>query len=303
MLTVTRSTVHLGHEGSVYALERSVEDGYFYSGSSDRVVSKWKIDGEEPPAGLVNVGAIVYSLRLVPEKSWLLIGTSSGNLHIVDLIAGREIRNIALHKQGIFDIQYSAALDRIYTAGGDGSVIIWRLSDLALVRNVQLCKEKVRSVALSPSCTEVAVACGDGFVYLLDPENGELVRRFHAHGLSSNAVVFDPAGDRMFTGGRDAHLNVWDASTLERIRSIPAHNYAIYSFAFSPDGKLLASASRDKTVKLWMVESVDFLLRIDREKFEGHRNSVNKVIWLDHTSGLVSAGDDRAIITWRVRQD
>ncbi|MFM2134885.1 MAG: hypothetical protein RL021_285, partial [Bacteroidota bacterium] len=154
MLSVTRANVFLGHEGSVYALEKAAEEGYFFSGSSDRLVSKWKLAGDEPPSGLVSVGAIVYSLRLVPEKSWLLIGTSSGNLHVIDLVAGKEIRNIALHKQGIFDIRYSMVHDRIYTAGGDGSIICWRLSDLALVRNVPLCKEKVRAAALSPSGTE-----------------------------------------------------------------------------------------------------------------------------------------------------
>lgn len=301
MLSVTRSKVLLGHEGSVYALERASEAGYFFSGSSDRMVSRWKLTGDEPPAGLVSVGGIVYSLRLVPEKAWLLIGTSAGNLHVIDLSVSKEIRNITYHKQGIFDIQYSVAHDRLYTAGGDGSLVIWRLSDLALIRNVTLCKEKVRSVALSPSGNELAVACGDGQLHLLDPEDGSLIRSFHAHGLSSNAVVYDPEGNRLFTGGRDAHLNVWDASTLEQIRSIPAHNYAIYSFAFSPDGRMLASASRDKTVKLWDVGSADFLLRIDREKFEGHRNSVNKVIWMDHPSGLISAGDDRAIISWQVK--
>ncbi|MFM2206460.1 MAG: hypothetical protein RL213_435 [Bacteroidota bacterium] len=303
MISVTRSRLLLGHEGSVYALERAHLSGKFFSGSSDRIVSMWSLEGDEPPSGLVNVGAIVYSLRLVPEKSWLLIGTSSGNLHVVDLVAGREIRNIAHHAAGIFDIRYSNSHDRIYTAGGDGKIAFWRLSDLALVRSVPLCKEKVRSLELSPSGNELLAACGDGNIYFLDPESGVILRSFHAHGLSANAVALDPKGERLFTGGRDAHFNVWDASTLELVRSIPAHNYAIYAFAFSPDKRLIATASRDKTVKLWDMETTDFLLRIDRDKSEGHRNSVNKIIWLDHPAGLVSAGDDRAIMSWDVKSD
>lgn len=300
MLNVSRSRLHLGHDGSVYALERSHLPGKFFSGSSDRIVSLWNLDADEPPVGIVNVGAIVYSLRYVPEKSWLLIGTSAGNLHVVDLVAGKEIRNIAHHKAGIFDIQYSIIHDRIYTASGDGSVALWRLSDLALIRTVQLCKEKVRSLALHPSGKELAAACGDGAIYLLDPENGIILRSFTAHALSSNAVIYDAEGNRLISGGRDAHLHVWDAHSLQQIRSIVAHNYAIYAFAFSPDLKMLASASRDKTMKLWDAETLDILLRVDRDKFDAHRNSVNKVIWMNHPSGLVSAGDDRAIMTWKV---
>ena len=104
MIDVTRSKLLLGHEGSVYALESAPGTGSFFSGSSDRVVSRWSVDADEPPVGLVNVGAIVYSLRHVPEKNLLLIGTSAGNLHAVDLSSGKEVRNIVAHKQGIFEI-------------------------------------------------------------------------------------------------------------------------------------------------------------------------------------------------------
>ncbi len=297
-LQINKSQTLLGHEGAVYALEKSNAPGRFFSGGSDRIVCQWCMDGITPPSALVNVGAIVYSIRLVQEKSLLLIGTSAGNLHVVDLIAGKEIRNLAHHRSGIFDIQYSIALDRIFTASGDGSVAMWRLSDLALIRNIQLCQEKVRSLSIHPAAPIIAAACGDGSIRLLDAENGTINQQFQAHGLSSNAVIYDPAGERLFSGGRDAHLNVWDASTYQNVRSIPAHNYAIYSFAFSPDHEVLASASRDKTVKLWNAQSFEIISRLDRENYDGHRNSVNKVLWLEHPSGLVSAGDDRAIMLW-----
>ena len=95
MLNVSRSKLHLGHDGAIYALERSERSGKFFSGGSDRLLTRWSLEGDEAPAALVNVGAIIYSIRLVPEKSLLLIGTSAGHLHVVDLVASREIRNLA----------------------------------------------------------------------------------------------------------------------------------------------------------------------------------------------------------------
>lgn len=299
-LSIEKGFTFTGHEGSVYALEQSADSGLFFSGSSDRIVSQWSLDGVTPPKGLVNVGAIVYSLCFVREKNWLLIGTSAGNLHIVDLAVGKELRNIAHHRQGIFDIRYNLKADRIYTAGADGTIAFWRLSDVSLVRSITLCKEKVRAIAVHPNATEIAVACGDGYIHVLDAEDGKEIKSFTAHGLSANAVIYDAAGDRLLSGGRDAHLNSWDAHSYEQINSIPAHNYAIYAFAFSPDKKLLASASRDKTVKIWNADTLEIVQRIDREKYDGHRNSVNKVIWLDHAAGLISTGDDRAIMAWKI---
>ncbi|MFM7217112.1 MAG: WD40 repeat domain-containing protein, partial [Bacteroidota bacterium] len=127
---------------------------------------------------------------------------------------------------------------------------------------------------------------------------GEPIRDWKAHATSVNAITYDPAGHRILSGGRDAHLNSWDSVTGSLIRSIPAHNYAIYSIVFSPDRRTVATGSRDKTVKLWDAESLDIRLRIDRENFDGHRNSVNKLVWLEHADRIVSTGDDRAVMVW-----
>jgi WD40 repeat protein len=103
----------------------------------------------------------------------------------------------------------------------------------------------------------------------------------------------------MISGGRDAYLKIWSMDNFSLLQSIPAHNYAIYSISFSPDRKYFATASRDKTVKIWNADTFEVLVRLDKENFEGHKNSVNKVLWMENNF-LISAGDDRAIIIWEV---
>ena len=124
---------------------------------------------------------------------------------------------------------------------------------------------------------------------------------FSAHQFSANVATYSPDGTLLLSGGRDAHLNIWDAKSYTLIKSIPAHNFAIYDIVFSPDAKLFATASRDKTIKIWDAETFELLVRIDKEKWDGHLNSVNKLLWSSYNNYLISTGDDRSIMVWDVK--
>ena len=169
-----------------------------------------------------------------------------------------------------------------------------------MLYSLDLCKEKVRSIQLKQDGSELAVASGDGMIRIFDPENMTEKISFKAHELSANTVMYHPSNDLLLSGGRDAHLNIWDAKSYHLLQSIPAHNYAVYGIEFSPDGRLLATASRDKTIKIWDAESFEILARIDKEKYQGHLNSVNKILWTSYQNYLISAGDDRSIMVWEI---
>jgi WD40 repeat protein len=298
-IPVKKAHTLLGHEGAVYALEKSSFPGKFFSGSSDGFVAEWTIGSSEQPKALINVGTIVYALRYVSEKDIMLIGTSSGSLHIVDLNTRQEIKNIIHHRLAIFDIQYSIINNQFYTSSGDGSIATWSLEDFSLLGSIPLCKEKVRQMALNKDETTLAVACGDATIRLFDTKSMREFENFIAHQSSVNSLAFHPEEKVMISGGRDAHLKIWSTDNFSLLQSIPAHNYAIYSISFSPDKKYFATASRDKTVKIWNADTLEILVRLDKENFEGHKNSVNKVLWMENNF-LISAGDDRSIIIWGI---
>lgn len=279
MISVKKISELLGHSGAVYCLEQSETLNCFYSGSSDKIVAKWNLDTLSPEKFAAQLPGIIYSLCFIAEKNILLAGTSEGKIHVIDLAEKKEIKILQNHTQPVFDIQYSSQYELILSAGGDGVVAIVSLQELTAHKIIKLCNDKIRAIDIYKD--QAACACGDGIIRIIDLNELKLKNEFSAHSGSVYSIKFSPDGQYLLTGGKDAHLNKWIFTNGEWAiaKSIPAHNYAIYSIVFSPDGKYFATASRDKTIKIWNPENCEIITRINKENFEGHINSVNKLMW------------------------
>jgi WD40 repeat protein len=301
-IEVKKTATLTGHNGSVYTLDKGEAEHTFFSGSSDKHVVQWNLKTMQPEKFAANFPAIVYTICHVPEKKLLLVGTSAGSVHVLDLEKKEEIKILQHHTGPIFDIKYSKLTNCFYTASGDGNFAICSFENLSLIKIKKLCDEKVRSIDFNYSTAEIAVASGDCNIRIFDLITLDELKTIPAHQLSANSVCYSPDGELLLTGGRDAHLNIWETENYKLIKSIPAHNFAIYDIAFSHDAKLVATASRDKTIKIWDAQTFELLVRINKENFEGHANSVNKILWSTFKNQLISTGDDRAIMVWDVKE-
>jgi WD40 repeat protein len=126
----------------------------------------------------------------------------------------------------------------------------------------------------------------------------KVLKDFDAHSNSVFKVAYK--NDLLFSGGRDAQLKVWDHQhAYENIFQAPAHMWAINDLAFSPDGEHFVTCSMDKTIKLWDARTFELLKVIDKDRFDSHTSSVNKILWLD-TGQVISISDDRAIMLWNI---
>lgn len=298
---ITKIATLKGHNGSVYTLEEGISPSTFFTGSSDHYAALWSLEKLEQENFAAKFPAIIYALCHIPEKGLLLAGTSAGGIHVLDLKKKIEIKTLLHHKGPVFDIQYSTETNCFYSSSGDGNFAICSLESLSLLKIKKLCDEKVRSIDISSLSSEIAVASGDCMVRIFDLISLEERHSFKAHNLSANIVRYSPDRSLIFTGGRDAHLNIWDAKSYSLIKGIPAHNFAIYDIVFSPDGKLIATASRDKTFKIWDMETFEILLRVNKESHDAHSNSVNKLLWSNYNNYLISTGDDRMIMVWKIK--
>lgn len=293
-----------GHQAAVYALVAGADEKLIYTGSSDKMIARWNIEEKKADNFAASMPASVYQLLYDVAYNRLYVGSGVGAVHVIDLNEKKEIKNLILHPNAaIFDLIKADKFNLIVTAAADGSVVAFHENNFELIARNKLCEQKIRSLCFIESSQVLLAACGDGYIRVLELPTLKVVNQFYAHDLSANKVIKHPTKDIILSGGRDAHLNIMEWPSCKIMEKIPAHNFAIYDIVFHPENSLFATASRDKNIKIWDANSLQFLYRIDKEKNEGHINSVNKLLWSKYENTLVSTGDDRSMMGWQIKME
>jgi WD40 repeat protein len=199
------------------------------------------------------------------------------------------------HAFAVHSVAVSPSGELIASAGADGTVKLWRMSDGALLRTLTGHEGDVNGVAFSPNGSLVASAGADGTVRVWRVQDGQLQHTLTHGGGIALSVAFAPNGQLLASGGEDGTVKLWRVSTGALERTIPAHDLWVSSVAFSPSGGVLASASADGTVKLWQVANGQPVGDI-----QAHALWVTHIAFSPDGQLLASAGEDGTVKLWRV---
>ncbi|MBK8497702.1 MAG: hypothetical protein IPL52_02515 [Flavobacteriales bacterium] len=290
---------HRCHTAPIYAVCRARDEGIFTGGGDGRVLF-WQASRPQEVKVVAEVPAAIQSIH--HSEHYLFLGTSTGELFIIDDARRTVAHRFPTHAKGIFSI-ISIDAARIACAGGDGVLSIWLVADdgtVSLQRSLPLCDGKLRGLSLSSNGEFLAIACGDGALRVLDTTHFNEAATCAGHEGGASAVHFHPHKAVLLSGGKDGHMRAWSISEgFREVLGMAAHRSTVYGIAFDDHGRWLASASRDKTVKVWDATSLEPLVRLDLQS-GGHTHSVNALCFAG--DDLYSAGDDRKLIRWSLDQ-
>ncbi len=284
-----------GHNSAIYSLlDLDGED--FLSAGGDGWVARWPSKEEGDGTLICDVKEQIFSIAL--HKEILLIGCMDGHLYHLEFMQEAAPRKIQYHKKGVFDIM--SLNEHILTLGGDGKMSIWD-GDMTLIEVLSISHSSLRSISISPDQSILAIGASDRKIYLVDADSFALISQIdmaHDPSVFCTAFINDSI---LVSGGRDARLKCWDIKTGKLQENINAHWYTINSLALHPNQPMLATGSRDRTIRLWNTEDMSPILTLDQAHYDGHINSVNKLLWSRSGSHLISASDDRTIISWECK--
>ncbi|KIX06922.1 uncharacterized protein Z518_04898 [Rhinocladiella mackenziei CBS 650.93] len=115
-----------------------------------------------------------------------------------------------------------------------------------------------------------------------------------AHEKDINAIDVSPVAPLFASASQDRTIKIWSLEDGSVASILRGHRRGVWSIRFSPAGTpplaladggssgprgLLVSGSGDRTIKVWSLSTYTCL-----HTFEGHSNSVLKVIWIPPTS-------------------
>lgn len=283
-----------GHAGAIYT---SIFDGEFlYTGSADNFVTRWDIEDGTQDKFAIKMNQSVYALGLL-DSDHLVVGLSTGSIHIFNLSLRQEIKHFTQHKKSIFSISTNRIKSHFYVGDAEGNVSIWNSVNFELLTFIPIACGKIRNIHVSENGDLFVLSCQDGTTRIFETVGFNEIITINSHEMGSSVAHFHPNNSNLLiTGGKDAHLKIWNWKTSELIKNIPAHNFVIYDVCFIERNSKFITCSRDKTIKIWDSTDFNVLQKLD-QKSGGHKHSVNQLTKLDENS-FASVSDDKKIIVW-----
>ncbi len=277
-----------GHKDAVNSLA-ILPDGRIVSGSSDKSVRVWDIEGEsEAVITLRKHQGIVYSVAVLPGRDGgvrLVSGSGDKTVRVWDLQTQSQLEVLG-HEACVWSV---ACLPdgRIVSGAADSTVRIWDLNTWHVLTFSEHEDVNVNSVSVLPD-GKVVSAADDNTVRVWDvAEQTSVVLRGHKGDVRSVAVLPD---GKIVSGSHDSTLKVWDpTSGTAGEETLRGHAGHVMSVAALPDGRILSGGGR--TVKVWD-------LRKPATPNLAHKGNVNCIAALPDCSMVVTGSEDATVRVW-----
>lgn len=136
-----------GHNDCIYALAEGSDPRFFYTGAGDGMVVEWDLDLPKDGKLIAKLPHSVYALAIDSERNFLIIGHNFEGIHVIDLNENKEIWNLKITDQAIFDIKVFGG--EILIGTGDGVLIVVDSVQRSVKKHIKLSSKSIRVMAIA----------------------------------------------------------------------------------------------------------------------------------------------------------
>lgn len=207
----------------------------------------WEAGTGQPKATFRPPVGCIMDLAYHPSGSVLALGSTDGNVYLLDPATGQVRRELTGHQHPVTRVAYSR--DGRWLVSGDtaGTVRVWNTTTATTEKVLRAATAAVSALYVRPDGTRLAVAGYDpeerypGQVRLWDLTSGEEVFRLPGQA----AAAFSPDGRRLAVASagsvaQPSRVQIWDAPPTRELVHFHPGGIVVFGVAFSPDGHQLA---------------------------------------------------------------
>jgi eukaryotic-like serine/threonine-protein kinase len=215
-------------------------------------------------ARLTSGAARMWSATFAPDGKWVLT-TDDASAKMWDAASGQLLFTMG-HGDTVYRAVFSEDGSRIITAGGDGTVRIWRAATGAPIRELALRgphEKRWRYSAVAVSSNRVAAMDMLGkAAHVWDAETGAVLAELGEFGdaaFEKTALAFSADGRWLVASGGHA-VHIFDTATWRRVGTIDGPR--VRSLSLDPTGSRLAVGTYDGVASIWEIPSGALVRRL-----------------------------------------
>jgi hypothetical protein len=224
-----------------------------------------EIDGRKLPPFPGKINAVHFS----PDGTQVLVAGGTiglrGLVRVYHAATGELVRELAEHRDALYDAEWSPDGKLLATAGYDRLVLIWNAADGKLLRTLDAHKGAIFDLAWHPQSQLLASASADETVKLWRVADGMRLDTLNQPQGELNQVLFAAGGEQVVAVGRDKRIHQWQLISKDKEALNPAlaarfaHEAPIVAMAMRPDGKMLVTTAEDRSMKWWTYPALELV--------------------------------------------
>ncbi len=258
-------------------------------------------------------GQYVHAVAFDNTGTKFASGSSDRTIRIYSVPDGKQLRQLAGHKDGVISLSFSPDGRQLLSGSFDNTAVLWDVRSGKPVQQLKGHSWWVWNAEFSKDNNRIVTAGQDGKAIVWSRQASQGAYRplteFTKHRGPINAATFSPDGSRIATAGADGRILIWNPDEVQPVdiaRRIdnevdpPApyveflgHEKPVCSIAFSPDGSQLISGGEDNVSRIWQVATGEQLLSL-----RGHTSYVRDCVFSPDGSRVLSASRDQQVKLW-----
>lgn len=260
----------------------------FITGDKKGQIKSWDVKQITQPVGIYNCNSGIEVLDVHNNK--VVAGTSMGTVYLIDLNTKKKINSKKLHVGKIKGLKFYNDGKNIITAGGDGMVHFWDITNLIESKHIKASAGSISSFDVNVTKELVVIANKNKAVKIYS-FNGELLYDFKAKTDDTNhpikAIALSPDGSTISSANyrtipsikrkiKESFIQVWDLKRGTLYKTLKGEVNPIYSFAFHPEKNRLITLGENRRLTFWDFETAekygDITLREPKREIPPNKN-------------------------------